>query len=524
MIEPDRRDANAGVDVAAILAHPRTGGLRVVGLIGEEPGGGPDPALPAESVTWSAVHLAAELAGLADDGDGALAVLTGPPPPTPWEQDALVRRVRDRAYRVLAMPGAERLGHGTRYLARRIGLLILDTDDAMALTRACWELIEGREALTLGYVRRIAQSIQYPAANLADLLQHLAAGIGHGVALVDTEGVLLEAGGHLPQTVHAALEGDRWSHAVALREGCAAAVRVDSPSRSGLRLVIFGTGFNQLQLNVLVVAAEVAMPSVAARILIDEVADVNDAAVASGLLREFLEHRDAPDPDIEQRMGERGWRTSGYHLGFRVMGRGRVNALQLLRIVAGLLGDVAADSHVATSGRGVTGWLSFAHRPPAGAVEEMIAALYRLHTDVRRTFNVATGVGTLESGATGLKLTIDGSTDAARIAANRSAAGYFLRIDTLGLEQLMLSWTESDTFVPAAASLLAPLMTHAPELLSTLTAYLDHESAVAATADALRLHRNTVAARISRAQELLGLDLSDPEIRLAVHLACRALR
>lgn len=37
------------------------------------------------------------------------------------------------------------------------------------------------------------------------------------------------------------------------------------------------------------VAAEVAMPAVAARLLIDEVADVNDVAVASGLLREFLE-------------------------------------------------------------------------------------------------------------------------------------------------------------------------------------------------------------------------------------------
>ena len=43
-------------------------------------------------------------------------------------------------------------------------------------------------------------------------------------------------------------------------------------------------------------------------------------------------------------------------------------------------------------------------------------------------------------------------------------------------------------------------------------------------ANALGLHRNTVSTRVARAQELLGLDLGDPETRLAVHLACRALR
>ena len=50
------------------------------------------------------------------------------------------------------------------------------------------------------------------------------------------------------------------------------------------------------------------------------------------------------------------------------------------------------------------------------------------------------------------------------------------------------------------------------------------ESGIAATADALGLHRNTVSTRIIRAQELLGLDLGDPETRLAVQLACRTVR
>ena len=75
--------------------------------------------------------------------------------------------------------------------------------------------------------------------------------------------------------------------------------------------------------------------------------------------------------------------------------------------------------------------------------------------------------------------------------------------------------------MPAAQSLLAPLD---PELLQTLAAYLDNESTLAATAAALGLHLNTVAGRVGRIQELLGVDLDDPDVRLAVHLACRAIR
>ncbi len=57
----------------------------------------------------------------------------------------------------------------------------------------------------------------------------------------------------------------------------------------------------------------------------------------------------------------------------------------------------------------------------------------------------------------------------------------------------------------------------------TLAAYLDAESSVAETAAVLGVHRNTVADRIDRVQRLLGVDLGDPETRLALHLATRAL-
>ena len=223
-------------------------------------------------------------------------------------------------------------------------------------------------------------------------------------------------------------------------------------------------------------------------------------------------------------MLERGWRTTGFHLGFRIVGRGRIDVFQLLRLVTGELGDVSADSHATTSGRGVSGWLTFPEPPSPSQVETHVARLRELHLTLRRSFNVATGVGSFASGSFGLTTTLSEAADAARIAVDRSTTSWFVRVEGLGLEQLLVAWTSSDTFVPAAESLLAPLVTNGGELLEMLSSYLDHESGIAATAAALGVHRNTVSSRIQRVQELLGVDMANPEVRLALQLACRAVR
>lgn len=495
--------------VSALPAHPGSGGARVVA--------------GSEEREWVGVDVEPTEADLATDATGRIAILTDAPPAAPWQQDALVRRVRDRGYTALAVAGAGGFGAGTVRLAERLDLVLMHVDRPVALAKACWQLLEARDALTLAYVRKVAQSIEYHAEGLADLLRHLSSSVGHGIALVDSEGVLLEAGGHLAPEVHAAIDFAPWVDLARSGGSTAASVRVDSPSREGLRIAFFGEDLSDPQLGALGVAAEVAMPAVAARIMIDEVAEVNDVAVSSGVLRDFVDLRGAPDADVERRMLERGWRTSGYHLAFRMIGRSRIEPFQLLRFVIGELGRVAADSHATTTGRGVSGWLSFTEAPSASQIERHVAALRDLHGAARRGFNVATGVGSLASGGVGLTTSLSEAADAARIAVNRSSTGWFVRVDGLGLEQLLLAWTGNDTFVPAARSLLEPLDAAGGDLLPTLSTYLDHESGIAPTAAALGLHRNTVAMRIQRIQELLGVDMGDPEVRLALQLACRAV-
>jgi DNA-binding PucR family transcriptional regulator len=134
-------------------------------------------------------------------------------------------------------------------------------------------------------------------------------------------------------------------------------------------------------------------------------------------------------------------------------------------------------------------------------------------------------VGRAHPGAEGIGRSLGEAADAARLAQGRPESGRFMHVDRLGLAQLLLAWTRTDTFQPAAQSLLAPLADASGELLATLSAFLDAESSVTETAAVLGVHRNTVTARIARIESTLGVDLSVPDDRLALHLACRtALR
>ncbi|MFB9493048.1 helix-turn-helix domain-containing protein, partial [Nonomuraea dietziae] len=62
---------------------------------------------------------------------------------------------------------------------------------------------------------------------------------------------------------------------------------------------------------------------------------------------------------------------------------------------------------------------------------------------------------------------------------------------------------------------------HGTELAATLRAYLDSFGDVNAAAAAVHVHSNTFRYRLRRLTEISGLDLADPEARLAAMLMMR---
>ena len=66
------------------------------------------------------------------------------------------------------------------------------------------------------------------------------------------------------------------------------------------------------------------------------------------------------------------------------------------------------------------------------------------------------------------------------------------------------------------------LREHDPMLADTLRAYLDSFGDVAAAAQWLHVHPNTVRYRVRRIEKLLATSLADPDVRLLLSLSLRA--
>jgi len=62
------------------------------------------------------------------------------------------------------------------------------------------------------------------------------------------------------------------------------------------------------------------------------------------------------------------------------------------------------------------------------------------------------------------------------------------------------------------------------EMLHTLDAYFTHNGNLTQTSEALYIHRNTLNYRMERIQSILGIDLDNPESRLALQLALHIYR
>ncbi|GAB3212930.1 helix-turn-helix domain-containing protein [Marinactinospora endophytica] len=134
---------------------------------------------------------------------------------------------------------------------------------------------------------------------------------------------------------------------------------------------------------------------------------------------------------------------------------------------------------------------------------------------------VVAGVGRPSSGPEGIAATLESARAAALRALTRGGTGTVAADSGGGPGRLLVDWYSSADFRGEAARLLRPLAETDDALVPTLAAYFDAAASVTAAARALGVHRNTVMHRLRRIEDLLHVDLSDPDTRLALHLAVR---
>jgi hypothetical protein len=486
---------DAPLALAALLRHPDWSAVSVLAAPGDEPATG----------SVRDVLTVADLRADVTAADGALLAVALTGDREDWHLDALLRRAAAARATAVLLPGDEPLRLASRLLAERVRLTVLGTPDPLAAAMIATRLLRESEQVVAGLVATTAAVCAATGGGVDELVAELATAWRRPVWLLDGAGDRLAGPTPGPADPDALLT---------------------RPVGAGRRPTVLAAAVPPgipAELAAVRAALGVAAGAIGQRLAEKRLAVERDARLRTSLLAELVQAGAEPDPGTRRRALDAGWQLDGWHVGIRIDVPDSVDPVATRPEVLRAFETAQLHALVVEQGRGWGAWTTFPEEPSTTELNRHASAARRAQWLLRSTVPSAMGVGRLYREATGLARTLGEAGDAARLAATRSASGYFVHVDRLGLGRLLLAWTRTDTFLPAARSMLEPLRDQPGDLLATLTAYLDAESSLTETAAVLGVHRNTVAARMARAQELLGVELTDPDERLALHLACRSV-
>ena len=282
--------------------------------------------------------------------------------------------------------------------------------------------------------------------------------------------------------------------------------------------------------------------SAAAERLADEERKARELPIRSRseLLAELLISESALNEDLLDRARQLAVPLAGWHVAIRIeadnlsaVAPDEIRRFELLESA----GHVALTAAAATGGTWylsrvaravVLVWMTHSDPGTEARARASRSAARALEAIEARfpALRLRAGVSTPHEGPLGLRAAAAEARGA--IAAARAAgkpAGVTAH-DATGVQRMLMEWYASDTARSSVRTQLAPIerlgKARSQTAIRTLATFLDEQGSIARTAERLHLHRNAVAYRMRRITDLLGVDLDDPDQRLALQLACRA--
>ncbi|MBT3153528.1 helix-turn-helix domain-containing protein [Streptomyces sp. CHD11] len=134
---------------------------------------------------------------------------------------------------------------------------------------------------------------------------------------------------------------------------------------------------------------------------------------------------------------------------------------------------------------------------------------------------VTAGIAAPRTGLAGLGRAWAEASASARAALAEPRLGPVARWASIGAFRLLTALPAGSARDPAVSPLFSPAQR---ELARTAETYLDCAGRAGRTAAGLGIHRQTLYYRLSRIEQLTGLDLDDGEDRLLLHMALKAAR
>lgn len=522
--------------VGELVARGAHHGLRVLGA-GDPGAAGGVAGETAEAAEVREVATVGDLASVGSPGAGALVVLLAGAlrAAEPYEVDVAVRRSAQRSHAGLVLVGAERVPVTAARIAARAGLPLLAvpaTADVNELIVWLNRTVRGGTSDTVARAEAVLDVLTRGAAGddeaedggVAALLAAVSDALGRPVELLgDAGGLASGARGGGAAGWGGGADGSADPGAVLVGERVVGTVRCAVPDR----------------------AADLVLPSV--------------AAAVGRLVRRTLEHRFAPSQTraellaqivvaepthlvgLTEQARSIGLPVDSTHVAFWVDlrpghdGEGDPPIAERRRLLSSaemICLEIMHPSdtwwHVVRVGGSL---LLLASDDDGGDGQVLVraaradvdTAVARLVADEGAVVHV--GMGTDQRGLGGIRQSSVEARSAAELALRAGRPGVITVMDTTGLRRVLADLHASPLSRRVMAELLAPVDALGPAraatAVRTLTAYLDHQCSPKHAGAALHLHPNAVTYRIQRITETLGVDLTDPDVRLGLHLACR---
>lgn len=277
---------------------------------------------------------------------------------------------------------------------------------------------------------------------------------------------------------------------------------------------------------------QVAAWAVGTRLVAERLQRERDARFRLGALNAITASGDHAEPALLEQIGVLGWHVGGWCTGLYVQVAGDVDHVRVLALTDDLTRALASNGFSGQLIERPDGWSFWTSNPSEPATSTYREVVERLRRSVQRfehthsNVRLLIGVGRPYPSLSGLQKSLAEAREASIIAMAGAQGSVVQHIEELGVKRILLGWYASDSFAESAETLLGPLVAEDPrgELLATLEAFLDNESAPTVTAAQLQIHRNTVINRMERVRGLVAADLNEPDERLVVQLACRVMR
>lgn len=470
------------------------------------------------------VRLAADMTAVEACSAGDLVILTGN---QPYLVEVALRRAYSADVRavVLARPstGSYQLpSTATISFANRLGVPLVQTkaDDPLLVADALRTAVRRPEVAAARLLNAVTARLGRSRPNPRSVITILSGELHVTCAVISADGTAIE--GVSPPGLPPDLLIGSVATTVEMTEGFAVAVPVEA-DRTGhvhLWLVSHARGRNKRWAETVMQISQVASWALGNWVAAERLETERRARSRASLLSELLASGDDVPPQLVQQAVLAGWRLDGWHTGVyampstpapNVLDTATTERLRVELSRRGLHGQLVEGAE------GWSFWLTNDSEPPQSQHRELTTKLAR----VLGASAIVAGIGRPHPGTSGVGRTLG----EAREAAAMTGPAKVVHIDELGVRRLLSMAAETPALVEQATRLLEPLAgVEDGQLLRTLAVYLDEESVTSSAAVRLKVHRNTVAQRINRVEQLLGVSLLNPDERLAVHLACRAVR